>query len=206
MFSNCGNKLVSLTVTLSLMLSVIWSPVHGQQNLLAFEDVECFVFDDVYSNQAGPSDAVYIRENAGPSTVACIPDGSQFGSCRRWFGRCRTKITNRPVSFYVFDDGYSNRAGSADAIFFGQRGNSFQAACISGGQFGNCRKWFGQAHSDRGAIVTCRVFDDGYTNLSSARDAIFIPGPGGGLGPQGAATPGGDLGRRFGRCTAPQFP
>jgi hypothetical protein len=145
MFRNHENRrLISSTLILSLMLLAICFSAHSQYNLPAFEDVECFVFDDGYSNLAGPADAIYFGGLL--QLQACIP-GGQFGICRRWFGRCRTKITNRPVSFDVFDDGYSNLAGPADAIYFGVSGGG-PAPCIPGGQ-GICRRWFGRCRAPR---------------------------------------------------------
>lgn len=48
-----------------------------------YHDVVCSVFDDGYSNLAGPSDAILWNGSM------CIPDAAS-GTCRRWFGRCTT--------------------------------------------------------------------------------------------------------------------
>src|ERR1700745_2751845 len=52
----------------------------------------------------------------------------------------------QPVNLCVFDDGYSNMEGPSDAIFISGRSTNGEMgkACIPGGQFGHCHKWFGR--------------------------------------------------------------
>jgi len=156
------------------------------------EAVLCSVFDDGYTNLAGPSDAVYINTNR----QACIPDGTAAGTCRRWAGRCLTANTHVPVNFKVFDDGYANLAGPSDAVFI----NTNMQACIPDGTAsGTCRRWFGRGIANDGRSSTCIVFDDGYANQSNPSDAVFINGN------RQACVPGGTAGicqRWWGRCRA----
>lgn len=49
--------------------------------------VECFLFNDGYSNITGPTRAIYFRSNG----QVCLPDGTPTGTCRKWFGRCRVR-------------------------------------------------------------------------------------------------------------------
>ena len=53
--------------------------------------VECYLFDDGLTNWVGPTTAIYYR---GPNQV-CMPDGTDFGTCRKWFGNCQ--VTNQPA-------------------------------------------------------------------------------------------------------------
>lgn len=131
------------------------------------EAVSCNVFDDGYTNMAGPSDAVFINGN----NQACLPNGTSQGNCRKWFGRCSTNTTHVAVDFNVFDDGYSNLAGTSDAVFI----DGSQKSCLPNGTSqGNCRKWFGRGKAKDGRTATCIVFGDGYTNRSLSSDAVFI--------------------------------
>ena len=168
------------------------------------EPVLCNVFDDGYTNIAGPSDAVYIHVGSGVGTSmpACIPSNSSTGICHKWFGRCFTSQTNVPVYFHVFDDDYQNDGGSSDAVYVPQPAN----ACIpANNSTGTCRKWFGRGITQDGRNVTCDVFDDGYSNLQGPTDAIYSLGI---LGQQNldACMPDGTstgLCRKwFGRCFA----
>lgn len=137
------------------------------------EPVQCFVFDDEYTNQAGPSDAVYIKtRSAGDTSLpACVPSDSATGICHKWFGRCFTTQTNVPVYFHVFDDGNQNDGGMSDAVFMLRP----KTACVPANN-GTCRKWFGQGITRDGRKVTCSLFDDGYTNLAGPTDAIYSLG------------------------------
>jgi hypothetical protein len=49
--------------------------------------VECFLFNDGYTNMTGPTRAIYFRSNG----QVCLPDGTPTGTCRKWFGRCRAR-------------------------------------------------------------------------------------------------------------------
>ncbi|KYF69972.1 hypothetical protein BE11_40480 [Sorangium cellulosum] len=130
--------------------------VPGQCATLAVgQGVECFVFNDGYTDMAGPTQALYISE-AGQ---ACMPDGTPGGTCRKWFGACRTiDPSHTPVLFWVFNDGGADMAGPSDAVF-APGGNK---ACVPGnGAAGICRRWFGEATLPDGRPVECRLFDDG---------------------------------------------
>ncbi len=57
--------------------------------------VDCYLFDDGYSNRVGPTRAIYYRS---PGQV-CMPDGTPTGTCRKWFGKCQVtnRLAERPV-------------------------------------------------------------------------------------------------------------
>jgi hypothetical protein len=100
-------------------------------------DVSFHVFDDGYTNLAGPFDAIYFP-GAGQ---ACIPGGAS-GVCRRWFGRgVTTTVQGHSHSVWcsAFNDGYASPTGLSDAIFW--NGSSL---CVPGGASGDCRRWFGR--------------------------------------------------------------
>ena len=103
--------------------------------------VSCTVFDDGYSNQSNPIDAIYFAGNS----AACTPDGSTRGNCHKWFGRCTTVGSNpQSVNFRIFNDGDSNRTIPFDAIY----NNAPNVSCIPNGTpTGDCRRWFGLAES-----------------------------------------------------------
>src|SRR5205085_1899910 len=48
------------------------------------EPVLCYVFNDGYTDMAGPSEAIYISGRSADKGSACIPDGSGRGQCRKW--------------------------------------------------------------------------------------------------------------------------
>jgi transmembrane serine protease 11D len=97
------------------------------------------VFDNGDSNQAGPSDAVYL---AAPN-VSCIPDGTPQGRCRRWFGLPQTD-DGRNVSCRLFNDGYTSMTGPTRAIYYRSPGR----VCMPDGTAtGTCRKWFGRCEA-----------------------------------------------------------
>jgi hypothetical protein len=171
-----------------------------------YEQVQCFVFDDGYTNPEGPSDAIFIsgRTLGGEQGKACVP-GDTFGHCHKWFGRCHTVNSNQTIKFTVFDDGYSNASSLSDAVYIPKAGD--QACIPDGTSTGTCRRWFGRAVTEDGRGVQCRVFEDGYHFITAGRDAIYIPGP----IPSGgsACIPGGDTGicrRWFGRCSVQDAP
>jgi hypothetical protein len=99
------------------------------------------VFDDGSTHQTPSSGAVLVRA----PNIACIPDGTSQGSCRRWFGLAST-ADGRAVQCYLFDDGNTNRIGPTQAIYYREPG---QVCMPDGTSVGACRKWFG----------TCRVGD-----------------------------------------------
>jgi len=120
------------------------------------QGVECFVFEDGYANMAGPSDALYFP---GPNQV-CMPDGTPTGTCRKWFGRCRTTDpSHTPVLFSVSDGANINTVGPSDAIYV----PGAQVACVPDGTAtGACRITFGGARLPDGRPVECHLFEDGY--------------------------------------------
>jgi hypothetical protein len=97
-------------------------------------NVKFKVFDDGDRNQTQLSDAVYINA----PNVSCIP-GGPVGDCRRWFGLPETDAGEK-AQCYLFDDGYTNRIGPTNAIFYKDR----EKVCMPGGESGVCRRWFGQ--------------------------------------------------------------
>jgi hypothetical protein len=101
------------------------------------EAVTCFVFDDGYTNMEGPSEAIFISGRRGTQGSACIPGGT-FGKCHRWFGRCYTVTNSVPVYFTVFDDNYTSKTGSSDAVYIPLNGN--QACVPDPGPTGICRR------------------------------------------------------------------
>lgn len=149
-------------------LSFAACPVWAQHQ----SPVRCFVFDDGYTNMAGPSTAIYISGAQGGK--ACIPDGTTNGTCRKWFGRCTTG-DGEPVFFYVFDDQRGDtQRGPVDAVYIPSGGNQ---ACIPDGTTkGTCRKWFGEGFGGTdGVAVACSLFNDGNSNVTTPSDAIYIP-------------------------------
>jgi hypothetical protein len=59
----------------------------GLASLQNGRPVECFLFNDGYTNITGPTRAIYLRSNG----QVCRPDGTPTGTCRKWFGRCRVR-------------------------------------------------------------------------------------------------------------------
>lgn len=151
--------------------------------------VSCTVFDDGYSNQSAPSDAIYFAGNA----KVCTPDGTALGNCHKWFGRCTTGGSgSQSVNFRVFNDGFSNQTTRFDAVY----GNSPNRLCIPDGTpVGNCRRLFGLAESNDGRKAQCYLFNDGYTNMVGPTNAIHYRAPGSVCMPDGSACR-----KWFGRC------
>jgi hypothetical protein len=157
------------------------------------DTVECFVFNDGGQDVVGPSDAIF----ASASQQACTPDLGN-GTCRRWFGDCRTTNGKVPVTFAVFDDGVANRTLNSGAVYF----NSPELSCIPGAPAaGECRKWFGEASTNDGHAVDCFLFDDGYENMVGPTRAIYFRGPNQFCMPDG--TDAGTCRKWFGRCQVP---
>jgi hypothetical protein len=156
------------------------------------EAVQCFVFDDGYTNMEGPSDAIYISGRTRDNGMACIPSG-QFGKCHKWFGRCYAVNTGNPVFFTAFDDGVTNRTAPSDAVFISP---SDSKACVPDASTGTCRKWFGLGSASEGRPLVCNLFDDGGSNLTPATE-ISIPSP---IPTAGAACGPGACRRWFGAC------
>jgi hypothetical protein len=156
------------------------------------ESVQCQVFDDGYTNMTAGTGAVFINSQH----QACISDGTAAGTCRKWFGRCSTVSTHRPVNLNIFDDGYAAMLGPTDAVYTNQ-GNS--ACKPDGTPAGTCRKWFGRGQSSDGHDASCEVFDDGFANSTLPSDAVFINGNGQSCIPDGTAH--GECRRWWGNCT-----
>lgn len=154
--------------------------------------VQCQVFNDGNTNPSGLSDAIYVRANSS----ICTPDGTAAGRCRKWFGLCRTMdAAAQPVRFKVFNDGNTNQAGPSDAVY----PNAPNVSCIPDGTArGNCRRWFGLPQTADGRQVSCRLFDDGYTNMTGATQAIYYRSSGRVCMPDGTAA--GTCRKWFGRC------
>jgi hypothetical protein len=162
------------------------------------EQIACSVFGDSYENPSpqSPSGAVFINGH----TQACLPGNGTSGNCARWFGRCSTVTTASPVTFHVFDDGYTNESQSTkDAVYINSSG---QACLPDGSATGLCRKWFGRGTTGDGRSVSCTVFDDQNSDPGFASDAIYVNK---GLGWQSCEPNGGSTGlcrKWFGLCTA----
>ncbi|MET0343394.1 MAG: hypothetical protein ABW252_20455 [Polyangiales bacterium] len=155
------------------------------------EGVQCYVYDDGYTNLAGPSDAVYFN---GPWS-ACIPDGTASGTCRKWFGMCTTTITHQRVLFRTFNDGYTSQSIAHDSVYV----PSTNQACIPDGTgTGTCRRWFGRATTTDGQPVRCQLFGDGYSDTTGITDAIYFRASGSVCLPDGTAS--GTCRKWFGRC------
>jgi microsomal dipeptidase-like Zn-dependent dipeptidase len=153
------------------MLPDFFQAVSERPDIAGAEGVACSVFDDGYTNMAGPSDAIYIA----PGLQACMPGSGPDGTCRKWFGRCHTTSTNVPVTFSVFDDEYANKTGGSDAVYVHQQ--SGLKSCIPDGTAdGTCRRWFGQGTTSDGRPVVCSVFEDGYAHQVGSTDATYFLG------------------------------
>jgi len=182
-----GVRFVPIYLLMLWLLLALACPVSAQR---------CYVFDDFYQHRAGPSAEIYISGNQGAK--ACIPDGTTNGTCRKWFGQCTT-FAGMKVFFYVFDDSRNDtRRGPSDSVYIPPSGNQ---ACIPDG---SCRKWFGEAFSDRGILVTCSLSNDGESNPTVQTDAIYIPtpspSPGVGSACMTDGTPTGGCRKWFGLC------
>jgi hypothetical protein len=165
------------------------------------EAVNCFVFDKGPSNEAGPSNQIYISGRNQDNNSACIPDQGKLGICRKMFGKCVTAQSGTSVYFKLFDDGYQNIVGGSDTMNMapGPSGQGHQDACIANDV---CRKWFGRGFTADGRTITCSVNDDS-GNSAGPSDAIFIPDPNPSAGAAcipGVTSP--TCYRWFGRCQA----
>lgn len=151
----------------------------------------CSLFNDGYSRMTSSTDAIYFRSNG----LVCKPDGTAAGTCRKWFGRCKTTNTGQAVNFTVFNDGAANRTAPSDAVYLRQA----NSACIPDGTAsGQCRRWVGQPVTPAGKPAECMLFNDGYTSAIGPTDAIYARGPNQVCMPDGSAT--GQCRRWFGRC------
>jgi hypothetical protein len=158
--------------------------------LLNTTPIQCQVFDDGYSRLSGLSDAIYVQENLS----LCTP-GSGTGTCRKWFGKCTTLgLPKLNVLFRVHDDEDKNRTGLSDAVYIKGPNKS----CIPDGTpDGSCRRWFGFPQAQDGRQVTCRLFNDGYTDMTAPTRSIYYNSSG------KVCMPGGDEGvcrKWFGKC------
>jgi hypothetical protein len=200
----------SLTIYAFAVNAVGQSAVVSETYICPGEAVQCYVFDDDYTNMAGPSQAIVIsgRTTQGEQGKACIP-GGQFGVCRKWFGKCSTTVSFAPIFFNVFDDGNSNITGPSDSVFIPATGNQ---ACLTASGHADppgisspiCRRWFGRAVTSDARNISCSVFNDGSGNQAGPSDATYIPqpipGPGSACIPDGTAA--GTCRRWFGNCSA----
>ena len=133
------------------------------------QSVECFVFDDGYASMAGPSDAIVFSSTG----QACVPGGST-GICRKWLGRCRTTDSSHtPVTFQVAYAGAQSWSVTSDAIYSyhyspGIFSSDQSSVCVPNGtNVGDCRDSFGNGSMAGMRPVHCRLFDDGYANMTA---------------------------------------
>lgn len=120
-----------------------------------------------------------VRNDGGSSSRLVGRDGLDFDASGRGrniaFGLALVPKVQQDVECFVFNDGYADRAGPSDAIYF----NGPRRACIVDGA-GRlaCRKWFGQCRTrGENKPVLFETFDDGHTNASAPADAVYIRGP-----------------------------
>ena len=100
-----------------------------------------------------------------------------------------------PVGLTAFNDAHTSPTGASGAVFINQEGQ----ACIPDGTGGGaCRKWFGLGAAPNGQTAACRVFDDGFTNLTAASGAVYINSAGQACIPDN--TPDGTCRKLWGRC------
>lgn len=155
-----GARFLSIIVAALALWGAVWSGTARA------EPVECFVYDDNFTNMVGPADAIYF---AGPSK-ACISDGTALGACRKWFGKCRTTITREPVWLGVHDDGRANLSEGSWSVYM----RDSNSACIPDGTAsGTCRRWFTFAKNEQGKSTVCHAFNDGYTSVTKERSGVF---------------------------------
>lgn len=136
------------------------------------------MFGDGYTAMAGPSRAIYFA----PDSQACIPDGTASGTCRKWWGRCRTTdASHTPVTFRGGDvPWWSNGimwSGPSDAIFSKHYRYWFDPpnsmACLPNGtSAGECHEYFGNGQTPDGRAVRCRLFDDGGAFMTVSTDRM----------------------------------
>lgn len=100
------------------------------------------------------------------------------------------------IACSVFNDGYANISPRADAVY---SPGSNKACTPDGSASGLCRRWFGRCATESGEAVNFVAFDDGYTNITSTSDAIYIRQSGKLCIPDNTAT--GTCRKWFGRPT-----
>jgi len=90
-----------------------------------------------------------------------------------------TSVRQEAVSCYVFDDDYTSMEGPSGAIFIsGRKKNQEQGmACVPGGQFGHCHKWFGRCFTVTTSFpVQFDAFnDERAASVVGPSDAVYIP-------------------------------
>lgn len=140
---------------------------------------------------SGLSDAIYVKGDS----LACTPNGSD-GTCRKWFGRCVTADSSKlNVLFKVHNDADSAQTNMSDAVYMKSSGVS----CVpDGSPDGECRRWFGLPQTQDGRAVVCRLFDDGYTNMTAPTRSIYYKSSGKVCMP--GSEPDGICRKWFGRC------
>ena len=158
--------------------------------------VACSVFNDGATSASSLSEAIYFSGIA----KACVPDGTATGTCRKWFGNCKSVNNGAPVTFKVFNDGSNSASPPSGAVYNGAP----QFECVPDGTAaGNCRKWFGLA-ATASAAVECYLFDDGLTNWVGPTEAIFYSSPGKVCMPDGTGS--GTCRKWFGNCQVTNRP
>lgn len=156
------NLVRSMSGSVSGVLLALFLALGVTNQAAAQAAVECFVYNDAYTDMAGPSDAILF---SGPNQV-CIPDGTATGTCRKWFGRCRTVGEHVPVQLYVTElVGNERRLLYSDSVYSPGAGR----VCIPDGTAsGTCRREFGFGYARGGRYpgwVGCSLFNDGYTAM-----------------------------------------
>ena len=151
------------------------------------------MFGDGGASRSAPADALYFAA----SENVCIPQPDDPDPnaiyCGKWFS-CQTLQGKLPVTFKVFDDGSAN-ATAATAVYV----HGVEQACVPDGTpTGACRKWFGEASLSDGRQVSCRLFEDGFGNMTDPTQAIYFQAPSRVCMPDGTAE--GNCRKWFGRC------
>jgi hypothetical protein len=159
--------------------------------------VSCGLFDEAYRYPVGPTGTIY------PNTMLmrlCTPDGTALGTCRKFFGRCETRVAadghKHEVRFAIFGEAGVGHYAS-DAI--STNGTDF---CVGEGAQAMCRRYFGKATTTEAQghthVVQCEIFNDGDREIAGPFDALFLSG-----GQVCGQAPAGRVCRKwFGRCVA----
>jgi len=111
------------------------------------QPVHFFLFDDTYTNRAGPTDFIYVNKDiSGGENNVCMPDATPLGTCRKWFGTGFTDDA-RFVSCSLWDDS-NNVAGPSDALFFPRPIPDGGSVCMpSRTPNPTCSRWFGRCQA-----------------------------------------------------------
>ena len=140
-----------------------------------------FQTNDVWEIQAldvklrSPNGTVLCEQTGEGNPLFSITDSSTF----KFATNCMPgPPAPEGVECFVFDDGYANIEGPSTAIFISGRptDNEVGKACIPGGTFGHCHKWFGKCRTvTTHEPVNFQVFNDGYASMLGPGDSIIIP-------------------------------